>query len=161
MTRSRFVIALSLLVCIVIFIVFYPTAIPLDTRAALRKYRQLIPSPSSLCKQSTHFHCDDCTARNDVKHSASASEEHGEKSWSFDYERDAHNFGLDDAQCDAAFPGLFQDLRNSRKMQKARGNITRLQMEENLKEDGSIRAMVYDGEVCCSLHLVNMAFDLS
>lgn len=64
--------------------------------------------------------------------------------WNF--ERDAKNLLLSDAQCDAAFPGLFKEV--DRAVEQRRKNyITINEINEIKRDNGYVRGMIYDQQV--------------
>jgi len=67
--------------------------------------------------------------------------------WSFDAARDAENFGLDDEQCDVAFPRLYQEINRSVEFWKAQGGIKPKNLETNFAAYGTLRLRIIDGQV--------------
>jgi hypothetical protein len=74
-----------------------------------------------------------------------------EQSSSFDgnwnYTRDYRNLFLTQRQCDAAFPGLFEEVERPVKLRKS-NKITLKELDDTPALNGFIRAMIYDQQVC-------------
>ena len=64
--------------------------------------------------------------------------------WNF--ERDANNLLLSDAQCDAAFPGLFKEIDRA-VSHRRRNHITISEIDEIKISNGYVRGMIYDQQV--------------
>ncbi|KAK5694776.1 hypothetical protein LTR97_009366 [Elasticomyces elasticus] len=75
-------------------------------------------------------------------------------SWTFDTLRDERNLGLSDAQCDAAFPGLYAELERARDYHALNGGINISQIAIWTGEPGithaQTRVLLYNG----NLHVV-------
>ncbi|KAF2145290.1 uncharacterized protein K452DRAFT_207289, partial [Aplosporella prunicola CBS 121167] len=74
--------------------------------------------------------------------------------WRFDAENDARNFGLSDAQCDAAFPDLYQELERASQWyadKKIREEDVHIWTADKDMGDGhhhgQIHAMIHGGEL--------------
>ncbi|KAK8197989.1 glycosyl transferase family 90-domain-containing protein [Phyllosticta capitalensis] len=72
--------------------------------------------------------------------------------WRFDSEKDALNYGLTDDQCDAAFPGLFQEIDRARehfKENKIQEKDVRIGAgeEEITNSRSEFHAMIYNGQL--------------
>lgn len=61
--------------------------------------------------------------------------------------RDKDNLMLDEKQCQAAFPGLFQEIERAVEGRKLK-HITREELDTIEPKNGYIRAMIFDQEVC-------------
>jgi hypothetical protein len=77
---------------------------------------------------------------------ANATSEEDE-SWVFNYRRDGNNYGLDKDQCQAAFPGLYEDIDRARKHWKKKGKITERDLSSFEMTKGMVRALIHDGQV--------------
>lgn len=67
-------------------------------------------------------------------------------SWSFDYRRDARNYGLSSEQCHAAFPKLYLEI--DRAVAYRRLDMISLEdVETAWRGDGIVRAMIWDNQV--------------
>lgn len=67
--------------------------------------------------------------------------------WNFDHVRDGRNYGLSDAQCEAAFPGLYKDVEFSTSRQNKAGRITPAKLDAIGRPSNMTRALIYDNEV--------------
>ena len=67
--------------------------------------------------------------------------------WTFDVQRDGGNYGLNDWQCQAAFPQLYAELNRALAYRHAEGNITIEDLDISWRDRGLVRAMIYDREV--------------
>ncbi|QDS69153.1 hypothetical protein FKW77_010495 [Venturia effusa] len=75
-------------------------------------------------------------------HSSAGSED---QTWRFDLERDGLNYGLDDAQCDAAFPDYFQDVYRTAARWKERGGVSVEDVDISWRAQREmVRAMIVD-----------------
>lgn len=109
--------------------------------------REVMPAGRCLCEFSTNFACDTCLdcAANQVVLGQNASEEAA--NWLFSYKRDRNNYGLDEAQCDSAFPGQYEDIERAVKVRKRWGKVTEADLSSFDLTKGMVRAMIYDREV--------------
>lgn len=106
-----------------------------------------VPGSLNVCGANVHYDCNVCSA-NDTGIVRLPEPEKGE--WKFDWQRDGHKLGLSDEQCDAAFPGLYQDLELVARRRKGK-KLTLHDMERDMRPWGALRAMIYDGQVCLLL----------
>jgi len=68
--------------------------------------------------------------------------------WTFDYKRDARNFGLDEEQCQIAFPDLYKEIDRAVAHRKEIGKkITLGDMDVEWRSDGMVRAMIHDNQL--------------
>lgn len=79
----------------------------------------------------------------------SLSESPSSSEWTFDVNRDDRNLGLDDAQCDAAFPKLYQELDRAKAWHQAHRRGGKISETDIDQYDGraQMRLMIYDGQV--------------
>lgn len=68
---------------------------------------QLIPAGHCTCQTSTSFQCSDCFSCLTSDHSPDNASFPAQ---TYDYAHDAHNLSLNKDQCNAFFPGLFEDI---------------------------------------------------
>ena len=54
---------------------------------------------------------------------------------------------MDEAQCDSAFPGQYEDIERAVKVRKRWGKVTEADLSSFDLTKGMVRAMVYDREV--------------
>lgn len=66
--------------------------------------------------------------------------------WTYNAARDANNYGLDSAQCRAAFPKLFTELDKS-VAQHVNSPITLASMNRRKAHDGQVRVMIHDAKM--------------
>ncbi|KAF2438656.1 hypothetical protein P171DRAFT_525793 [Karstenula rhodostoma CBS 690.94] len=110
--------------------------------------QEVLPAGRCLCQQSTTFHCEsclDCAARPAVAIAGNATQ--APETWEFDYRRDATNYGLDEDQCAAAFPGLFEDVERAKNFRRGRGLVTQKNLTDFALTKGMVRAMIHDGQL--------------
>ncbi|KAE8377189.1 glycosyl transferase family 90-domain-containing protein [Aspergillus bertholletiae] len=105
---------------------------------------QLIPAGHCTCQSSTSFQCADCLTY--LALPPPLEPEHL-VTWRFQYGRDDHNLGLSQSQCQAAFPGLFQDIQRGVGYWKSRGIISRDDLSTVPFEDGMARAIISNGDL--------------
>lgn len=101
------------------------------------------PKDVTFCETSVRFECGDCIPAGDARS--------GLGGWRFNAERDEKNYALTHEQCEAAFPGLFVDIDkalNRHKSLGSKGRITQQTFDKQRLRNETMRAMVYDGEVC-------------
>ncbi|KJX94909.1 hypothetical protein TI39_contig4150g00008 [Zymoseptoria brevis] len=68
--------------------------------------------------------------------------------WSFDFKRDARNFGLDEEQCLAAFPDFYKEIdRALQYRREVAGKIKPEELEVDWRPDGMMRAMIHDNQL--------------
>ena len=92
-----------------------------------------MPSPSSFSELEQM-----CDREGVLKH----------KTWKFDPARDSANYGLDNEQCESAFPDLFQEIYRAKQWrQENRGNITEADLDLGWRPFGVLRAMIYERQV--------------
>lgn len=114
--------------------------------------RKLLPAGNCLCESSTVFNCgssiyDAYRNKNGPGAGSGSGNSVGEE-WQFDHERDGFDFGLSDAQCDAAFPGLFEEVHRAIGVRfKQQSNITLAELDAIKIEQGHVRAMIVDGKI--------------
>jgi hypothetical protein len=81
----------------------------------------------------------------DERHIESSTSRSG---WQFVSARDADNYGLNEEQCNVAFPKLFVELEKSVQQRKEnRSMIIAQDVRSRRIEDGMVRGLIYDGEV--------------
>lgn len=112
-------------------------------------FTQLIPAGHCTCQTSTSFQCADClTCLKGENHAVSNATAKPHSEWHFEYGRDGRNLGLGRSQCQASFPGLFQDIRRATEYWKtARGGISREDLDATPLENGMARARIDKGEL--------------
>ena len=104
---------------------------------------QLIPAGHCACQTSTVFECSSCLQPSFHVNETSVDV----KSWDFHAERDGRNLGLTDEQCQAGFPGLYEDVTLAEKYWTEQGRITRETLDGITLTSGMTRAMIYDGHL--------------
>lgn len=104
---------------------------------------KLIPAGNCACKSSTTFQCDTCLACSEV----GAFKEPASHGWTFQYGRDDRNEALDRDRCQAAFPGLFEDIVRATTFWEARHGISMDDLDAIPVREGMGRAFIYNGEL--------------
>lgn len=116
--------------------------------------QEVLPAGRCLCQFSTTFQCDtclDCVANQEILANATGEED---EAWVFSYRRDRKDYGLDEDQCQAAFPGLYEDIERSKKLWKLKGKVTERHLSSFELTKGMVRALIYEGQVCAmTMHL--------
>lgn len=105
---------------------------------------QIIPAGHCSCQSSTVFQCSECLTCLDSSSSISPNDP---PEWSFEYGRDDRNLGLTESQCQASFPGLFQDIHRGVKYWKSLGGVSKEDIDNTPLESGVVHAMIYNGEL--------------
>lgn len=121
----------------------------LNVQHAPKAMRNLVPQIS--CPPCPERDCPtvDSTSSGDsaLSPSQSAPDPHAsEASWTYDPARDADEYGLSIDQCDAAFPGLFQEIEYQVK-ERTKRPITEEELSRESWPAGTIRLMVHGGQV--------------
>jgi hypothetical protein len=77
------------------------------------------------------------------------------EAWKFDPAKDSANYGLDEEQCNSAFPDMYQEIERAKKWRETsgHGNITYEDLDLGWREFGVLRAMIYERQVCCPVLL--------
>ncbi|KAF2212123.1 hypothetical protein CERZMDRAFT_98037 [Cercospora zeae-maydis SCOH1-5] len=104
---------------------------------------QLIPAGHATCQQATLFECESCL---EPQYAVNESDR---STWNYRYGRDDRDEGLSDAQCNTAFPGLFEDINQGVKYwsQKRQTKITAQMLDQINMKNGMTRAMIYGGDL--------------
>ena len=116
----------------------------------------LLPSGNCHCQSSTNFECGLCLdyASGDAWSAGQNGTASPDPDWRFTFGRDDRNEGLDEAQCSASFPGLFEDIRRAVALRR-NDPVTVEELDavkiHNGNSRGIVRAKIYDGEVCLVL----------
>lgn len=121
---------------------------------------QIIPAGHCTCASATEFKCDSCLSgldRNTEKgesSSGSSEDSDGEginDGWTFAYGRDDKNEGLTRDECNAAFPGLFEDIHRASGYWQNQKKKNKVSLKDELDrvelKNGMARARIYDGEL--------------
>ena len=110
--------------------------------------KEYMPAGRCLCEFSTTFSCDTCLdcASNQAILATNATELEQHNLWTFTYPRDKNNYGLDEAQCDSAFPGQYEDIERAVKVRNRWGKVTQADLNSFELTKGMVRAMIYDRE---------------
>lgn len=111
--------------------------------------KEVLPAGRCLCEFSTTFSCDTCLdcASNQAILTANSTLKEEEDYWTFKYSRDRNNYGLDDAQCESAFPGQYEDIERAVKVRKRWGKVTEADLSSFDLTKGMVRGMIYDREL--------------
>ncbi|KAL2821858.1 glycosyl transferase family 90-domain-containing protein [Aspergillus cavernicola] len=103
---------------------------------------QLIPAGHCACETATVFECSTCLTCSHKELSATPAE-----TWEFDYKRDGQNAGLSRSQCDAAFPGLIEDVVRAGTYWRKQGGLSSVELDEIPLRLGMGRARIARGEL--------------
>ena len=106
---------------------------------------QLIPAGHCACQTSTTFQCSTCLSCPDTGLQIPSSPR-----WNFDYSRDARNEALDHRQCEAAFPGLFEDVARGQKYWRSLNGLVTEDLDAIQLQPGMARVFISRGH----LHIV-------
>lgn len=68
--------------------------------------------------------------------------------WVFNKTRDAKAYGLTEAQCVSAFPGLYAEIDRAAGYRKNIGNVKKEELDISWKDDGAVRALIFEQQVC-------------
>ena len=103
---------------------------------------QLIPAGHCACQASTTFQCSTCL-------SCPNTGLHGNSSprWVFEYFRDARNEALDHLQCQAAFPGLFEDVARAERYWRSLGGVVTDDLDAIHLQPGMARVFITQGQL--------------
>lgn len=113
--------------------------------------KEVLPAGRCLCEFSANFQCDTCLdcASNQVILIENVTEA---DPWTFDYKRDRNDFGLNEEQCQSAFPGQYEDIERAVKVRRRWGKVTEQDLSSFDLTKGMVRAMIYNREVRCAGH---------
>ena len=103
---------------------------------------QLIPAGHCTCQTSTNFECDTC-----LDYHFPNSTQDQSSFWQFQYGRDENDLGLDEDQCDASFPGLFEDISRATKHWRNDGNVSLATLDGISLRQGMARVAIVKGEL--------------
>jgi hypothetical protein len=67
--------------------------------------------------------------------------------WAFNTQRDERDFGLNNAQCEAAFPGYYKEIDRAVEYFKEKGNITEDEVDISWRGGEIVRVIIYDRQV--------------
>lgn len=113
---------------------------------------QIMPAGHCTCQTSTTFQCADCltclassgpattTTTDNIDHEK-------QQPWKFEYGRDDRNLGLARDQCQASFPGLFQDVIRAGDYWRSQGGIGKEDLDAVTLAPGMARAIIQNGEL--------------
>ncbi|KAH8425261.1 uncharacterized protein LDX57_003017 [Aspergillus melleus] len=107
---------------------------------------QLIPAGHCACQTSTTFQCSSCLSCSQP----TALPQPPSSLWEFQVARDGNNEALDRNQCQAAFPGLFEDTARAVRYWRSHGALSTEELDMIRLEWGMARAFIHRGE----LHVV-------
>ncbi|KAH4208156.1 hypothetical protein HBI25_010260 [Parastagonospora nodorum] len=106
----------------------------------------VLPAGRCLCQFSSNFQCDTCLdcASNQALLAENATDA---DPWTFTYKRDRNNYGLDEEQCQSAFPGQYEDIERAVKLRDRWGKVTEEDLSSFDLTKGMVRGMIYDREL--------------
>jgi hypothetical protein len=117
----------------------------------------VLPAGRCLCEYSATFTCDTCLDCASTQSVGPNGTEGIEDHWVFKYSRDASNYGLREEQCDAAFPGLFEDINRAKKFRQTKDKVSERELSSFELTKGMVRAMIYNSEVRSSSQRFKLA----
>ena len=130
-------------IAVVVLLIVYGTRSDYDELNPL--VGELLPAGHCLCHTSAAIECSTCLDQvNPIK--AHSDIDNALGNWEYKYGRDDSNKGLTPDQCNAAFPGLFEDIDRAMRFK----NDSHIKKEDLLSikmHNGMVRAMIYKGEV--------------
>ncbi|KAF2110169.1 glycosyl transferase family 90-domain-containing protein [Lophiotrema nucula] len=158
---SAFFLSACALILLLVCSIIYGTRT--ENRSLPPLVQEVLPAGRCLCEFSTTFSCDtclECAASQTSLPGVNATTDEDE-AWVFNYRRDANNYGLDEDQCQAAFPGLYEDIERARKFRGRHNKVTEQELSSFRLSKGMVRAMIYDGEVSsCPNHVTLSILEL-
>ena len=104
------------------------------------EFRRISAADRSTCQTSVNYQCESCIVQAENAFAPYPPTYAGanETSWHFHPERDGNNYGLYPDQCEAAFPGLYEDMERAVKTFRTRGlQITKKDLDENSNHTGT------------------------
>ncbi|KAI5365280.1 Putative glycosyl transferase CAP10 domain-containing protein [Septoria linicola] len=104
---------------------------------------QVIPAGHATCQQATLFECSSCLEQHDAANKSDPG------LWQFEYGRHDRDESLSESQCEAAFPGLFEDIHQGKHywQQKRQTKITPALLDGINIKNGMTRAVIFDGDL--------------
>ncbi|BCS25126.1 uncharacterized protein APUU_41570A [Aspergillus puulaauensis] len=106
---------------------------------------QVIPAGHCACESATIFECSTCLTCSHQDTPPAA--ESGSETWQFEYKRDGQNAGLSHSQCNAAFPGLFEDVNRAGKYWSKQGGLSTAELDAVPLNQGMGRARIANGQL--------------
>lgn len=111
--------------------------------------QELLPAGHCLCQSSTIFNCAsclECATSGTILATTFNDTTKQEEDWVFSFDRDQSDPALSTQQCEAAFPGLFEDIDRAVKL-RAPNPITAQEIASLEVPAGSVRVMIFNREV--------------
>lgn len=114
--------------------------------------RKLRPAGNCLCESSTVFDCrwsqNQYTSNNAQGTELAETTDTKEGEWQFQYGRDDLDFGMSESKCNAAFPGLFEEVHRAVEWRSEQGsNVSLAELDAMKIERGRVRAMIVEGKI--------------
>jgi hypothetical protein len=109
---------------------------------------KLLPAGTCLCESSTTFDCAySLEALSAIPPVGDADKlPTMDLDWRFDFDRDGQNLGLTLTQCEAAFPGLFEDVIRAVDVRWEKP-ISKQELDDIELGHGMVRATIFEGKV--------------
>jgi hypothetical protein len=146
---TYFLVASCILIFSVICMILYGTRTQHPNLPSIVK--GILPAGRCQCEYSTEFKCDSCLDCAATQGQVAVGNRTEGDRWQFTYPRDASEYGLDEEQCLAAFPGQYEDVERAKKWwlkeEGGRGRVKKSDLEGFELTKGMVRAMVFVGEV--------------
>lgn len=105
-------------------------------------FTQILPAGNCACTKSITFNCSA-----NLEKLQSVDQEPGGGHWTFEYSRDGNDLGLGDEQCDAAFPGLFEDIHRAVMFWTNHTQLLSQKVNDMPIRNGMARVMLYGGKL--------------
>ena len=111
--------------------------------------RKLRPAGNCLCESSTVFDCgwtrDQHTSNISPETKTTGATEGG---WQFQHGRDDLDFAMSEYKCNAAFPGLFEEVHRAVGWRVEQGsNVSLAELDAMTIERGRVRVLIIDGQI--------------
>ncbi|KAF2876871.1 glycosyl transferase family 90-domain-containing protein [Massariosphaeria phaeospora] len=147
---TYFLISASTVIFLLVCAILYGTQTAHPQLPSIVK--EVMPAGRCQCEYSTTFTCDtclDCAAGQVVlgNNITDTGDRKAGEEWVFSYERDANNYGLHEEQCQAAFPGLYEDIERAQKVRAGKEKVTEQELSSVKLTKGTVRAMIFNGEL--------------
>lgn len=126
---------------------YYEAYRPHGEKALLMLYRRPLIAASSIIGLILLL---SLYSRQSLRSASLPSGQYAQGPWQFDgywnFYRDRNNLMLDNAQCEVAFPSLFDEVKRAVEERRHK-HVTVDELDSIVPKNGYVRAMIYDQEV--------------